>query len=150
MAVPLTASAAEIYDGNISSSYTTIFKDIANKGVSVNEDYVFFRSGQYDYTLAVGDFTFENGVFSADGSTRLYIINNNSSSYNSAYEYTVSSNSAFSLTVSNQLIYSNHVNYPDLIESSNYYEIATLVLLIAFVCMYLRRSIFGFCFRLRG
>lgn len=148
LAVPITASAADIYDGNISSTYTTIFKDIADKEVGFNEDYVYFRSDQYEYTLAVGKFSIENGVISADGDTRLYIINTESNSYNSAYEYSVSTDSSFNLTVSNQLIYSNLGHYPDLIERSNYYDIATLILLLTAICLYLLRSIFGFSLRL--
>lgn len=148
-AVPISASAATIYEGNISSSYTTIFKDVANKEVSFNEDYVFFRSGQYEYSLVIGDLTFENGNFSSNGDVRIYLIDTESNSYNSSYVYSVSTESSFNLTVSNQLIYSNLGHYPDLIERSSYYEVATLILLLSAVCLYLLRSIFGFCLRYR-
>ena len=141
LAVPITASANEIYEGNISSSYTTIFKDIAEKEVGFNEDYIFYRSGQYEFSLVVGDIAINDGVIASNGEVRIYAISTNSN-YNSIYEYSVSSSSSFSMSISNELIYSNLGNYPDLIERSNYYEIATFILLLTCLCCYLFRNIF--------
>lgn len=40
-ALPLAASAATVYDGNISTTYITIFRDIVSK-LPLTSDYVFF------------------------------------------------------------------------------------------------------------
>lgn len=149
LAVPMSASAATIYDGNISSTYTSIFKDIVQKEMRFNESYVYFRSDQYEYSLVVGNLTYEDNKFSSDGEVRVYKIDTQSSSYNSAYEYTVSTEPAFSLTVDKQLIYSNLGDFPDLIERTNYYEMATLILLIVCILLYLLRSLFSFNLRLQ-
>ena len=144
LSMTVSASAATIYDGNISSTYTTIFKDIAQKEVQFNESYVYYRSGQYEYSLVVGKLDFSNGKFTSSEEVRIYKITTDQNTYNSSYEYTVSTENSFSLAVDKQLIYSNLGNFPDLIERTNYYEMATLILLFVGVLLYLLRSIFSF------
>ncbi len=149
LAVPITASAEEPYtEGNISTTYVTYFQDILAKS-SITDDYVFFRSGQYEYKMYVGDITFENGIFSSDSSCRSFTIGTSSSGYNQTYTFSSSEIGSFSLTTNNALIYSNLGSYPDLIERGEYIETASLLLILVIVCMYLVSRIFSFCIRSR-
>ena len=77
VATPSRAYAYDIYDsGNISNTYTEIFKDII-EGLPSNDDYVYFRSGQYTYTLLVGDFEYNNKKFTGEEYTDYTITTNN-------------------------------------------------------------------------
>lgn len=146
LAVPAQASAAayDVYDGNISSTYTAIFSSVAAK-VSMFDDYVFFRSTQYDYILLVGDFTYESGTFSADEATEYRIYTD--STIGSYYHYTQASVEAVSLTPDTRIVYSNLGPFPDLVDRSTFYDFSILTLLLIFLCMSLIRSIFSFTYR---
>lgn len=149
MAMPWTASAASIYtDGNISSTYTTIFEDVY---ISPLEDYVYFRSGQYTYTLIVGDLTLNGSQFSSNYSVKNYTINTQSGSgyNNNIYKYSVSEESRFSLDAQEYLVYSNLGNYPQLGERGDNYEIFTAFMLCIALGLYALRSVFGFSLRTR-
>lgn len=145
MAMPSRASAAEPYEGNISTTYITIFRDIATN-LGLDDDYVFYRSGQYEYQMVVGQLDYTGSLISADGSVKIYRITTNSG-YSSDYVYTITTANSFSLTPGNALIYTNLGEYPDLIERSVDFEFATLALLFIGLCCYLLRSILGFCLR---
>lgn len=143
------AFAAEPYDGTINTSYITIFKDIATK-IDIDKDYVFYRSGQYEYQMVVGDLHYSTGQITADGLVEIYIVSTNSSNYNSGYEYFVTSENGFSLTLGSSLVYSNLGAYPDLIERNDYNVFTTNFLLVIAICLYVLRSIFSFCLRKRN
>ena len=147
MAMPTAAMAADAtpYDGSISTTYITIFRDLATK-VSIFDDYVFFRSGQNEYVMYVGDISYENGKFAGKGLT-VYTITNETN-YNSVYNYSISTRD-LDLSAGSALIYSNLGQYPDLIERNDYYAFATLTLLFIALCCYLLRSVFGFSLRSR-
>lgn len=145
-AVPLSASAAEVYDGTMSTTYITIFRDIVGN-IGLEEDYVFYRSGQYEYTMIAGELTYEGGTFAADEATS-YILTTNTS-YNSNYHYSVGSVSSWSLTPGNALVYSSLGTYPDLIERSDQYALATFFAVCVALCMSLIRPIFNFTQRRR-
>lgn len=149
LAVPTTASAASVYpDGNISTTYLTYFEDIAS-GLSPFDDYVFCRTGQYSYQMFVGDLTEINGNFSADGEVKVYTMEQTQSGYNAIYEYDVSTESGFFLSAGNILVYSNLGDYPTLTESGDLYAFSAVLLLVLGICLYLLRSLFGFCLRIR-
>lgn len=148
-AMPKKAFAYSVYtEGTLSSTYITYFRDIVG-GIKPNDNYVAYRSGQYQYTLAVGDFTLSGSSISSTGTTKLYVYETSSSGYNSTYTYDVSEVTDFSLDVGNYIVYSNLGDFPLLEERGVIYEYATLfvVCVIAF-CMFLR-SIFEFTYRLR-
>ena len=149
LAMPAQANAASVYDGSISTTYITIFRDIASK-IPITDDYVFFRSGQYDYMMVVGQFDDTGTTISTTGQVTVYTISTNSGSYNNAYEYSVSTESGFSLSPGSALIYSNLRNYPDLIERNDYFEFTALSLMFVGLLCYLLRSFFGFSLRNRG
>lgn len=147
----LPCFAYSVYtDGNISSTYLTYFQDILS-GLSPLDDYVFFRSGQYDYTLIVGDLTYADSVFSGKDYTA-YTISTNSgtSAYSSVYKYTVTSGSNFSLSVGSYLVYSNLGSYPILEDRSSVYGYATLFLLVVIAVCMLVRPILNFTYRFRS
>lgn len=83
-ALPLAASAATVYDGNISTTYITIFRDIVSK-LPLTSDYVFFRSGQYEYLLVAGDLDYNGSMFTGSDLTQYILVTNGN--YNSNYEY---------------------------------------------------------------
>lgn len=146
LAVPATASAAEYYpyDGSISSSYTTIFQGIAGK-IDLTSDYVFFRSGQYEYILVEGELTYTTRFSGTDCTA--YRITTNTGTYNSGYVFSQETLDTFEFYPGSALVYSNLGPYPDLIDRSVFYSFATLVLLFICVCLYLIRSIFSFTIR---
>lgn len=151
--VSINASAAEVYnEGNISTTYVTYFRDMLSK-VSPSDDYVFYRSGQYEYSMVVGDLDYSNGRISfnyIDEPCKVYkITQSTGSSYNQTYSFTVTNYSDFSLNVGNSLIYSNLGDFPDLIERGDYLETALVLLVLVVVCMYITSRIFGFCLRTR-
>lgn len=146
--VPSSAMAYSVYEGNISSTYTNIFGDL---NISPFDDYVFFRSGQYTYTLVVGDISLEGTTFTATDTIKNYTIDTTSNSGygSSVYNYFVTDESGFSLDVGSNLIYSNLGSYPRLTERGEYYELFTAFLLCLALCLYALRSVLGFCVRTR-
>ena len=149
LAQPITASAAtfNIYEGNISNTYTTIFRDLLGK-IAIFDDYVFFRSGQAEYVCVVGDLTYSGGTFEGDEVMVYRIIID--SDYGSRYSFSHREETDFLLTPTDGLVYSNLGLYPDLFDSTTYYSLATLILLVVGVFMYLIRSIFAFTMRRLG
>lgn len=142
------ANAYSIYqDGNISTTYITYFKDIV-AGIKPDKKYIAYRSGQYSYTLAVGNLSISNNNISSSGTTTLYVYEN-SNSYGSNYRYNVYDVTDFSLSVSNSICYSNLGRFPLLEERSVVYAYILLyVTIIIGICMFIR-SIFSFTYRLR-
>lgn len=151
LALPLTASAAEVYnDGNISTTILTYFQDMMSK-VSLTDDYVLFRSGQYEYTMYVGDISHENYTFTSSDILDVYIITTNTgSSYSSAYTFYSSTISGCHLINPAVIVYSNLGDYPDLNERGDYLETASLLLILVIVCMSLVARIFSFSMRSRN
>lgn len=135
--------------GNISSSQLSIFRDIVAK-LSINDSYVAFRNGQYDYKLVVGDLKADsNTIMGKDSSTRVkvYTIDSNNSSYNSTYDYTVTTEQNFALNASNLLVYSNLGDYPSLEERSLTYAFITMLIVIIIGICALIRPVFNFVLR---
>lgn len=131
----------DVYEnGTISSTYITYYKDILS-GQSIMDDYVGFRSGQYTYTLAVGDLEY-NGSFTGNGNIKVYTFDTQSSGYNQALKYTVSQDNNFSLNSSDTVLYSNLGDYPQLIERGANFEVFTAILLCICMCSIVINRIF--------
>lgn len=144
MAMPLSASAStsyEVYEGNPSNTYITYYRDIL-AGVGFNEHYVAFRSGQYEYTMLVGELVYNNGYFSCTDAVTAYVFTSNSS-YNSYYAYNVTSIDDFTLNPGDKIIYSDLGNFPQLEERSARYEQIEVLLLVTFGMCACIRSIFN-------
>lgn len=100
-------SSAVVYDqGTISSTYLEIAKGLI-KYVPFNQDYVFARTGQYEYIFAVGDF--KQG-FSGSAEIWKIVVGG----YNTNYSFIHYTDSSFSLSVGNGMIYSSIAPYPSL------------------------------------
>ena len=146
-ALPLAASAVTIYDGTISTTYITIFRDIAAK-LPLTSDYVFFRSGQYEYILVAGDLEYSGSMFTGSDLTQ-YIVKTNSN-YNNSYEFGTATLNSFSLAPGGALVYSNLGSFPDLYQRSDY-ALSSLIFANALLfCCFLIRPIFNFTLRMRG
>ncbi len=128
-ALPISASAYSVYqEGNISTTYLTYFKDMSTV-IGINDDYVFFRSGQNEYTLAVGELELASGYIRGSNIDIYQIYSVTASGYNTVYAYGSTTQSSFVLQVASSLIYSNLGNYPQLIERSVYNETAILLVM---------------------
>lgn len=141
------ASSYTVYDGTLSSTYVQYFEDaLSNR--AFYEKYVIFRSGQYQYVMAVGNLTLSNGKISSEDEVTIYTINVNSS-YNSNITYNVTADSAFTLTPDDSLIYSNLGMYPSVESLEVNYEVLTSVLLAVIITMLIIRPLFSFNLRFR-
>lgn len=49
--------------GGYSSPNSQVVQTALNKAVPVRDDYLAFQSGQYEYTVVIGDYDYEDGVF---------------------------------------------------------------------------------------
>lgn len=125
----VTAQAASYtpYEGTISSTYITYFKDIVS-GIGFNENYVAFRSGQYDYVLVVGDLEYSGTTFTLNDTGTIYTFTT-SGNYNSYTSYDVQEISDFSMSPSDKIIYSDLGQFPQLLERGAKYEMLSAVLL---------------------
>lgn len=135
------ATAYTPYDGSISSTYITYFKDIVS-GIGFNDNYVAFRSGQYEYVLIIGQFNYADGVYTLEGSGTAYAISNDGS-YNSYQTYSVSDVTDVTLTPGDKIIYSDLGQYPQLIDRGSKYEMLNTVLLVSFMLMFFVLRIFS-------
>lgn len=137
----MTAHGAthSVYEnGSLSSTYVTYFKDILS-GAKFNDNYVAFRSGQYSYSMIVGDIDYTNGQFKMNGVCKEYVFSTNSSNYNSQYYYEVNELSNFNLDYDNAIIYSDLGDFPQLVERGAKYEmLTTLILCVACLCFIIR------------
>lgn len=146
--MPMTAQAYSVYaDGLPSSTYTDLFADVLNN-CSSNADYVFFRGGQYEYYMAVGDLTYLSGSFRGSNVT-VYKLQTYSSYSSSNYTFTSSTVSSFSLSSDNRVVYSNLGAFPNFIERNETYEYTTLYILVVVCLCLLVRPIFSFTLRKR-
>lgn len=148
--IGMTTHAAEVYSGgNISNTYTTIFRDIVN-GLDINEHYVFYRSGDYEYKMIVGDIKYENNVFTSTECEE-YTLSYTQSGYGSSSIYTYRVNTLMNFTLSplTYLVYSDLGKYPTLHERGSLYEIAFVFLVVIIGLCVLIRSIFSFTYRTR-
>lgn len=134
LCTPIAAATHSVYtEGNMSTTYLTYFKDIVS-GIGFNENYVAFRSGQYEYTMCVGKLVISGEVITLDGDGKLYTFTN-SGNYNSIYNYNVTETNNFSVEVGDSIIYSDVGDFPQLVERGAQIETITLTLL-GIVCVY--------------
>ncbi len=135
------AASYEVYDGNPSNTYIQYYKDILGS-VSITENYVVFRSGQYDYKMVVGDIVHNNGLFTSDKECKVYSFSQADTGYNGYYTYDVFSIDSFVLDSENKIVYSDLGGYPELEERGAKYEILTTILIVAICVGFVCRNIF--------
>lgn len=127
-ATPALADTHQVYDGSISSTYVTYFRDIVS-GLGFTEHYIAFRSGDSSYTMVTGDLSYQNGVFNLNKTGKIYTFSATGSNYNNYYKYNVSSISNFQLSANDSIIYSDLGDFPQLVSRGEKYEILTTFLL---------------------
>lgn len=93
-------------DGFPADQYVLWASRFLNK-VGLMEHYVFARTGQYQYIMAIGDI---DSAFT--GSATVYVLNLARSGYD--YSYLVYEDSSFSLTRGQALVYSSYDGFPSL------------------------------------
>lgn len=140
------AATYQPYEGNISTSNLTYFQDLLPK-LKLTDHYVFFRSGQYEYTLISGDIKYANGVFSSGDDCTVYSMSTNNS-YNGYYAYNVTTIDSLSLNPRDILVYSDLGGFPELENRGVKYEIIQTILIIITLLAVVIRSIFYY--RKRG
>lgn len=144
-ALPLGASATSYtpYDGSIDSTYTQVFRDVAHK-LNPFDDYVFFRAGEYEYMLIAGELEYDGVRFTGESCTVYKIAADSGVTAYNQEEIT-----DFSLELGISLVYSDLGPFPDLIDGSQRYTFAVMLLGMVALCMVLIRSIFVFTLRRR-
>lgn len=128
VAVGASATAYEPYYGNMNTTYVTYFRDIL-AGRSIQEHYVAFRSGQYEYIMVTGKLAFDGTTFTLGEVGTMFTISAADSGYSSVYTYQTSEVTDFTLTPSDMMVYSDLGSYPQLEERTQRYEILTAVML---------------------
>lgn len=139
----VSAATHSVYEnGSLGTTYITYFKDILS-GTNLKDNYVAFRSGQYSYSMIVGELENNNGVISLVGSGKEYKYYIESSSYNSQYKYDVINLNSFSVNTDNNIIYSDVGDFPELIERGAKYEtLNTILLCVALLSIVVHRIFF--------
>lgn len=135
MVVTLRAAELEAYDGNISTSYLTYFKDI---DIPFNYHYVFVRTNQYNYELLVGQLTYTGSGFVSSDPVLYYRLSTGSgvNSYNTWVHGVYDS---LDLSVSDQIVFSDLGDYPQLHERGSKHEmLQTILIVIIGLCSFIR------------
>lgn len=136
----VSAATYNAYDGNISTTQLTYFKDLL-PNLNLKDNYVVCRTEQNQYVMVVGDLEYSNGVFTLDGSGGVYTINSNSN-YNSYYTYDYTTIDNLTLNASDKIVYSDIGNYPQLEERGSHYEILQTILIVTVCLCVVIRGIF--------
>lgn len=118
------ANYQDYEDGMPAATYIDWAAGYLNK-VGINENYVFARTGQYQYIMAVGDF---DSSFS--GSARVYVLELARSGID--YSYSVIEDDSFRLYPGTSLVYSSLDGYPSL---SGYDRSADILFVSSIVIM---------------
>lgn len=149
LCVPAQAVTHNVYDGTISSTYLTILKDIAN---TIDFDqYVAFRSGSNEYTLAVGYFQYSESerLLYLDkemvSDCQVFTISYSNGYNDENFSYTNEWLEDFEVYVGDELIYTNVNNsefFPTLKDRGTDYEKTIAFILCVFLVMLIVNRIF--------
>lgn len=145
LAAPEPSRGASTIYGSIApnSSYLEFARDFLPK-IPWGDDYVFYRSGQYEYCLAFGDISWSGGRFS--GSDCQFIFLTPASGYST--DLTLSSSSgSFSLSPSSYVVYSSLGDFPSLSGQLTFSSSILFLLCVFGICSVLR-SIWSFLIRM--
>ena len=130
-----------------SSSYSSIYSGVAPNSAYLDwaaallpkigwmDDYVFFRAGQYEYVVAVGDLDWSGGVLSGSDLVLYSLVT--TSGYSNDYVYSVGIGSV-RLSVGDDLVYSNLGGFPVLSPLWVAMQCIVFSLCVALVCSVLR------------
>lgn len=132
-----------VYASVTSNTYSDMAARMLWK-VPWNDDYVFWRSGQYSYTFAYGDFSLSGGRF--DCASADIVTFQLDSGYSGTYTMHESSG-AVSLVPSSYIVFSNLGGYP-LLDPSYVFEVLVVFMASVAMLMNLVRSVFAFTYRM--
>ena len=141
------AAAYSAYDGTISSTLITYYRDMLSK-ISVFDDYVVFRSDANVYVMAYGDLSSNGNSFTGKDVTVVTI--STSGNYNANYVINTSHSSNFQLDTRNNIVYSSLGSFPALEGRSDVIEFAALFVWLAVSLCALLRGIFSWTCRTRS
>lgn len=124
-------------DGYPADQYVLWASRYLNK-VKFNQNYVFARTGQYQYIMAVGDI---DSTFT--GRATVYVLNLARSGYD--YSYLVYEDSSFSLSRGQALVYSSYDGFPSLPGYDRSLDITIIIgfLFLAGLGVWLARLVFS-------
>lgn len=128
--VVVLSSYANYDSGLPSSTYVEIARGLV-RDVPFGQDYVFARTGQYQYLFAYGDFS--DGFY---GSAVTYLLNTSNGYNGSSTTFYSFTDSDFSLSVGDSLVYSSLPYYPSLLSNDFSYAIL-FVLVLSFVTVFM-------------
>lgn len=124
---PTRATAAQPYNGTVGSTYIDIARCcLFNLGWFDN--YVFWRSGEYQYTFAYGDIDYSSGNFTSTSCTQLVI------SVPTSYTGSVTVNTsdgALNMSTGGRLVYSNLGGLPHLDSRKYLYDEVMYIAMVA-------------------
>lgn len=133
------------YDsGTVSATYLTLFEQILNK--NYHDDYIIFRSGQYSYSMLVGDIELNGSTFTSDSVKEYTYKSSTTQGYNQQYEFHTLDNQKLNMNVGNYIIYSNLGDYPTVIDKGDNLIYGTFLLFAICFVMYLFMLIFKHIF----
>lgn len=142
-AIPASRATYNIYASVTQNTYSEMATNMLWR-VPWSNDYVFWRSGQYTYVFAYGDFTFSSGRFDCtDANIVTFQLDSN---YNGTYTMSKSTGSV-SLVPSSYIVYSNLGDYP-LIDNEIVYQKFIVFMGCVGLAMALVRSVFSFTYRM--
>lgn len=148
-AMPLHA-ASYPYQGTVSETYVKIFEDVV-ADVSILDNYVFYRSGENQYSMVVGDIKEEDGYFtveSGDMYTVDYVsVEGTSWNQQGYYSYKHYLDVSWEFDSEDMLVYSDLKGYPKLEERGVTYAFCTVFVFIVFICSLVLWRIFKFVLR---
>ena len=153
IAFAIPAQASTPYQGQIQDTYINMFGRVV-ADLSIFDNYVFWRSGEFQYSLLSGELTVSNGVFTVSGGD-LYVVDLvqfDAGSWNtgSYHVYTHTENIDYTFDSLGYLVYSDLQGYPKLEgREVNYAFIVAFVLCVLGFAS-LIWSIFSFCIRSRN
>lgn len=117
VAVPYDLTVTVYDDGFISNTYLDFARGLLHY-VPLGKDYVFARTGQYQYVFAIGDFS--SGF--SDSQTEIFQLDLANNWNDNSYTY-MNYVDDFYLSVGSGLVYSNIAPYPELRGGDYSYEI---------------------------
>ena len=133
--------ATGVYSSVTGGTYTDVAAHMVVKS-GWNDDYLFYRSGQYSYTLVMGDLELSNTRFTGEGCKCVdFVYTNTSAGYTMSFR-----TSDIDVDAGANIVYSNLGDYPVLSVEEMQFKLLAYISAVA-LCMALISSVFMFTLR---
>lgn len=144
--IPVGAVGEVSNEYGVGTNYNAYFAGLVS-GFDSGYHYVFYRSGQYEYTCVYSeDLALAGGTFTAE-SAKVAVLDN-SGSYSSPPTWNVYEETDIRISAADSLVYSDLGDYPDLIERREVqYAELTVVILCSFAVWTLLDRLVAACKR---